>query len=108
MTFCSASPVISREEHKSGEPGAVADAHRPNIKVKKCRVESCAAPSDIESETEVRVEPESDEDFEQLSSGDEAIDRMSRAARESLREEANSLYHLLTRKPKNPYCEACR
>ena len=51
---------------------------------------------------------ESEEESEQSSLGDEAVDRMSRAARRSLREEANSLLHLLTHKPKNPYCEACR
>ena len=75
---------------------------------KKCRVKHCAVPSDTESETEVPTLMESEEESEQSSSGDEAVDRMSRAARRSLREEANSLLHLLTHKPNNPYCDACR
>ena len=98
--------MLSGENNKSGEPGAAANAKRPKTNVKKCRLEHCAAPSDTESETEVAIQPESDEEVEQPSSGDEAIDRMSRAARESLRDEANSFHHLFTHKP-NPYCEAC-
>ena len=110
LTFCSASPVISREKQKSGDPGAVAGAVRPKstTKVKQCRDKHCVVPSDSDAETEMHSEPELVEEEEQPSSGDESFDRMSRAARESLRDEANSLYHLLTHKPKNPYCEACR
>jgi hypothetical protein len=45
---------------------------------------------------------------EQSSSGDEAEDRGIHYIELSLRGEANSLYHLLTHKPKNPFCESCR
>ena len=45
---------------------------------------------------------------EQSSSGDEIDDRVVHPTDISLREEANSLYHLLTHKPKNPFCEPCR
>ncbi|MFM7985586.1 MAG: hypothetical protein ACKPKO_40370, partial [Candidatus Fonsibacter sp.] len=40
--------------------------------------------------------------------GDVLSDDDSPTTRISLREEANSLYHLLTHKPNNPYCESCR
>ena len=45
---------------------------------------------------------------EQSYSGDEAEGRIVHPTEISLREEANSLYHLLTHKPKNPFCESCR
>ena len=111
MSFRCATPVISRNDLKRGEPGVVAHAHRPKAEThtKKCRVERLAIPSDEESDADVPELVDSSEDERgQSSSGDESIDRMSRAARRSLREEANSLYHLLTHKPNNPYCEACR
>ena len=110
MPFSCAAPVFSREDSKSGESGVAARAHRPKTKTqtKKCRVKHCAAPSDTETETEVPALTESVEESEQSSSGDESVDRMSRAARRSLQEEANCLYRLIIHKPKNPYCEACR
>jgi hypothetical protein len=45
---------------------------------------------------------------DQSSSGDEKGEPVISTAEISLREEANSLYHLLTHKPKNPFCESCR
>ncbi|MFM7988092.1 MAG: hypothetical protein ACKPKO_53140, partial [Candidatus Fonsibacter sp.] len=45
----------------------------------------------------------------ELHPGDEMLsDDDSPTTRRSLREEANTLYHLLTHQPKNPYCESCR
>ena len=38
------------------------------------------------------AEPESEKEQDQPSSGDEAVDRMSRAARESLREKSKQFY----------------
>ena len=93
MTFCRAYQVISREKQKSGNPGVVAGAVRPKpkSKVKKCQDEHCVAPSDSDAEAEMLSGPELVKDNEQPSSGDEKLDRVSRAARESLREAANSL-----------------
>ena len=45
---------------------------------------------------------------EQSSSGDDADGRDLHFAELSLREEANCLYHLLTHKPNNTFCESCR
>jgi hypothetical protein len=45
---------------------------------------------------------------EQSSPDDDTEDRVVYPTEISLREEANSLYHLLTHKPKNPFCESCR
>ncbi|MFM7978473.1 MAG: hypothetical protein ACKPKO_04080, partial [Candidatus Fonsibacter sp.] len=45
---------------------------------------------------------------DELLAGDESVNDMNRPARRSLQEEANSLFHLPTHKPKNPYCESCR
>ena len=45
---------------------------------------------------------------EQSSSGDEEGEQVIHPSNVSLRAEANSLYHLLTHKPKNPFCESCR
>ena len=88
-----------------------AHAHRPKATphTKKCYGERFVVPSDSESDIEAPELVDSSEDEGgQSSSGDESLDRMPRVARRSLREAANSLYHLLTHKPKNPYCEACR
>ena len=96
MPFRCATPVISRRNSKSGGPGVAAHAHRPKARTntKKCRVERFAVPSDTESGTDVPDLVESAEDASgQSSSGDESIDRMSRSARRSLREETHSLYH---------------
>ena len=47
-------------------------------------------------------------DEEQSSPDDDIEDRVVHPTEISLREEANSLYHLLTHKPNNPFCESCR
>ena len=84
MSFKCATPVISRNDLKSGDPGVVAHARRPKAKThtKKCRGERFAIPSDEESDTDVFELVYSPEDESgQSSAGDESIDRMSRAAR---------------------------
>ncbi|MFM7979396.1 MAG: hypothetical protein ACKPKO_08785, partial [Candidatus Fonsibacter sp.] len=45
---------------------------------------------------------------EELLEGDGSASDGHQIARRSLKKEAHSLYHLLTHKPKNPYCESCR
>ena len=94
MSFKCATPVVFREESKSGEPGVAAHAHRPKAKThtKKCCVEQFAVPSDTESDIDVpELVGSSEDESGQSSLGDKSLDRMSRAARRSLREEANDL-----------------
>ncbi|MFM7979837.1 MAG: hypothetical protein ACKPKO_11020, partial [Candidatus Fonsibacter sp.] len=52
--------------------------------------------------------PESPGEGEKLPPGDVLSDDDTPTTRRSLREEANSVYHLLTHKPKDPYCDSCR
>ena len=59
-------------------------------------------------DVEAPVSDLEERDKEQSSSGDEKGEQVIHPAEISLREEANSLYHLLTHKPKNPFCESCR
>ena len=103
MSFKCATLVASSGEPKSGEPGVAAHAQRPKAKThkKKRCVERSVVPSDTESDIDVPELVDSSEDESgQSSSGDKSLDHMSRAARRSLREEANSLYRLLIHKPK--------
>ena len=64
MSFRCATPVISRNDLKRGEPGVVAHAHRPKAEThtKKCRVERLAIPSDEESDADVPELVDSSED----------------------------------------------
>ena len=94
MSFKCATPVVSSDNPKSGEPGVAAHAHRPKATphTKKCYGERFAVPSDSESDIDAPELVDSSEDEGgQLSSGDESLDRMSRVARRSLCEEANRL-----------------
>ena len=66
-----------------------------------CELE-VATPSDSES-VGGEVVDHDDSDVDQSSSDVELADDLTPAAKTSLQEEANSLYHVLTHTPKNPF-----
>ena len=110
--FCSPSTDISRSA-QSGVPDRHVDRSWPTTKVNKSHKPIVATPSDSEfteddnisrlDDVEAYSLDPSGLDDDQSSSGDEAEDRGIHSTELSLRGEANSLYHMLTHKPKNPF-----
>ena len=107
MTFCSVAPAPSAKL-QPGVSGGSAVHIRPRSKVNKCHDVDKAMPFDDEPAIVEYVEDARVGGEEQSASDDECVDHVPPVAKKSLQEEANSLYHLVTHTPKNPYCEACR
>ena len=105
-SFCS--PYVNTSTKvQPGAPGRAGKGNRSTSKIDKNRKPKVATPSDHESVGEEQVDHD-EYDTDQSSSDAEHADGLTLVARRSLRDEANSLYHLLTHKPKNPSCKYCR
>ena len=115
--FCSPSKDLSKNT-QSGVPDRSVGRNWPKTELKKSRIPTVATPSDNESAEDDNIARIDDVEADspdpsglvddQSFSGDEADGRYLRLAELSLREESNSLYHLLTHKPNIPFCESCR
>jgi len=115
--FCGPSRDISVSA-QSGVPDRHADGSWSKTKINKNHRPVVATPSGSECSEDDNISRLDDVEApllgggglgeEQSSSGDEAEDQIIHSTELTLREEAHSLYHLLTHKPNNPFCESCR
>ena len=115
--FCSPSKDVSARA-QSGAPDRCTKESWSTTGMKKNHQPIVATLSDSEYSEDDNISRLGDVDVpasgpgglgeEQSSSDDDIGDRVVHHTDISLREEANSLYHLLTHKTKNPFCESCR